>query len=153
MLEQDGTARPPDVDAVLDIALRRVQKGRSSVVSPDRYAGWVAVVCRNAYLNFVRTRQGYRVIHDSDAIYDPRMRAGYGHDARILRQALLEAIERLPRFLQEVARLRFAENCGYPVIATRTGKAIPIVRSYVNKATRRLRVDARLMRVLTEWRG
>lgn len=152
MCSGDVSSRVPDSDAVTDVALARVQAGRASVASPDRYDAWVAVVCKNAYLNFIRARRTQRSIELADAVHDPLPALEACYDAAVLRDVLLVAIERLPEFLREVARLRFAEDWSHAAIARRTGKALPTVRSYANKAATRLRNDTRLVRVLEGWR-
>ncbi len=152
MFERDRAAQLPDVDAVTDIALRRVEAGRASVVSEDRYNAWVAVVCRNAYLNFIRSRRDRRTIPDFDSIRDPRTTSDSTYDARIVREAILAAIERLPPFLRDVAHLRFVEDWSHGAIAERTGKTLPITRAYANKAANRLRSDGRLRRIMRELR-
>ncbi len=150
---RDRGVRPSDLDAVTDVALRRVEVGRATVLSPDCLDAWVSVVCRNAYLNFVRSRRPCRPLTDFDSVEDPRDGLAARYDRGIVRTALLDAIGRLPSFLREVARLRFAESWTHAMIAERTGKRMPIVRSYANKAANRLREDAHLMKVLRDWRG
>jgi DNA-directed RNA polymerase specialized sigma24 family protein len=152
LFERDRAAQPPDIDTVIDIALRRAEAGRASVVSHDRYEAWVSVVCRNAYLNFIRSRRDHRPITDFDVIHDPRPSFDAAYDEYVVRKAILAAIGRLPRFLREVARLRFVDHCSHSAISRRTGRALPITRAYANKAAKRLRNDSLLRGTVGDWR-
>ena len=55
------------------------------------------------------------------------------------------AIDRLPNFLQEVARLYFTQQRKYDEIGQITGKPVPTIRAYVNKAVKRFRQDRVLL--------
>ena len=63
------------------------------------------------------------------------------HDAGMVHEGLRQAIKRLPEYLREVAYLRLIKDTPYQDIEQFTGKPLPIVRSYVNKAVLKLRSD------------
>ena len=65
---------------------------------------------------------------------------------------LICAIDALPAFLRDVARMRLLDNCSYSAIQEATGKPLPTLRTYVNRALERLRGDATLRALLVEMR-
>ncbi len=151
LFDQDSRASSSDVDAVFGHALERVRRSRHTVTYSERYPAWVTVVCRNAYLNYVRSRPRLLAIQESDFI-SSGVDVDHGIDGRLVDRAIRRAVARLPRFLQRVAHLRFVDNRTYRQIATETGKEIPTIRSYVNKSAKRLRGDRELIALLEERR-
>lgn len=134
-------SNPADMDALIEQAYASVQAHEAAVSDTARYASWVSVVCKNAFLNFRRSAQQAVSIDQDDA---PQLQGDSLealHDAGLLHEGLCEAVERLPEFLAEIARYRFVEHLSYQEIGALTGKDLPIVRSYVNKAVQRLRKD------------
>jgi RNA polymerase sigma factor (sigma-70 family) len=59
-------------------------------------------------------------------------------------EAFVEAIERLPEYLQEPARLYFLENREFEEISEAVGKPVATIRTYKHKALKKLRTDERL---------
>lgn len=141
---QYGMDRVSDVDALVEKAFSRVQQGREHIDEKMRYASWVSVVCRNAYLNYVRQRRVMVMLED-ERYEDMTQRPEEALDAEVAYKAVCQAIERLPVFLQEVARLRLLDEMSYGEISDATGKAMSIVRSYVSKAYAKLREDPVLL--------
>lgn len=142
-----------ELEEVVEKAFRRVEEGRLSLRSPERYARWTAVVCRRTYLNFVSRR---RELTSVDRIAEPESdepSADILHDRAGTMHALIAAVARLPSFLQPYARLRFVENLEYDEIAARTGRPVATVRAYAHKAVLRFRADSRLMRHVRERAG
>jgi len=136
-----------DADVLFETTYERVLRGMSTIASADRYAHWVSVVCRNTYLNFLRSRQ--QAVHEPldeqpSAPVDPTADM---HMIQLM-DALSAAIARLPSFLSTVARMRYVDNKSYLEIGHATGKSLPVVRAYVHRATVRLRQDARLLRAI-----
>jgi RNA polymerase sigma factor (sigma-70 family) len=119
----------------------------SSIASADRYAHWVSVVCRNTYLNFLRSRPrtANEPIDDELSSFIDPIRA---LQTTQLRQTLCASIDRLPAFLSVVARLRFVDQKSYQEIGQATGKPVPVIRAYAHRAAIRLRADARLVEAL-----
>lgn len=134
-----------DLEMVIDRAFKKVADNRKSIKDPERYPRWVIVVCRNVFVNHV-TRQPAHI--SVDRIAEPSEEpddVGRLHDEAIRATALDTAIERLPRHLREVARLRLAGELDYEVISDRTGLPVPSVRAYLHKAVVRLRRDRRFL--------
>lgn len=143
---QERSYAVSDLDELVDRAFRKVEQNRLRLQDPGRYAHWVSVVCKNTFLNYLRSRrytQSYSddtdFVADGAAVYD---------DLGLVMEALLDAIERLPSFLQEVAHLRFVEQCSYEEIAERTGKPAASLRTYTSRILSRFRTDARLLAFL-----
>ena len=137
---------PADVERVVEEAYLRVKRNQSTIKETNRYASWVSVVCKNVYLNYLRSSCEYRPLHTAQQnaflVAEPDWLC---HDFRMMLRALQRAIERLPSYLAEVARLRFVRDCSYPEMHEVTGKDLPILRSYVHKARTRLQKDPTLI--------
>ncbi len=133
-----------DADELTTRAYRKVQENRDSVRNPDRYANWVSVVCKNTFLNYTRRDQFSESIQDEDGptltAQEERPIAEIG----FVREAFADAIERLPGYLQEPARLYFLENREFEEISEAVGKPVATVRTYKHKAMKQLRADDRL---------
>lgn len=153
LIDKDRNARVCDADAVLSIALMRVEAGRDSVQDPAAYASWVSVVGRNAYLNYKRSRPTVRSVKEADLSYDAERQMESRMDGTCVRRSVEDAIGRLPAFLRAVATMRLVEDRDYDCISAATGKSKPTVRAYMNKALDRLRTDELLRRLLEEVRG
>lgn len=152
LIDKDRNARAYDADAVLSIALLRVEAGRHSVQDPGSYASWVSVVGRNAYLNYKRSRPTVRRVKEADLSYDAERQMESRMDGARVRRSVEDAIGRLPAFLRVVATMRLVEDRDYDCICACTGKSKPTVRAYVNKAIERLRTDDLLKCLLEEAR-
>lgn len=133
-----------DVDALVEKAYCKVQQKREGIEDKERYASWVSVVCRNTYLNYVRQRRIMVVLED-EGYEDVTQRPEELFEAEVAHKVVCQAIERLPPFLQEVARLRLLHDMSYEEIGDVTGRALSIVRSYVSKAYAKLREDTVLL--------
>lgn len=139
----DAFDRAATPDELITRAYEKVLEKRDGVRDPDRYTNWVSVVCKNTFLNYTRRD---RVADSIDQDHGPTLQA---QDARIpevgfVREAFEEAIERLPDYLKEPARLYFLEDREFEEISDEIGKAVPTVRTYKHKAVKQLREDERL---------
>lgn len=130
-----------DMDTLIEEAYVKVEDHQASVSDTTRYASWVSVVCKNAYLNYRRNYQPVVYIDQDDGLHLQGESLEALHDAGMVHEGLRVAIERLPEFLREIAYLRFIENASYQDIAQFVDKPLPIVRSYVNKAVAKIRTD------------
>lgn len=133
---------PADVDDLIERIFLRIYRSRDQIHNPDRYAHWVSRICRNTYLSYRRPSRTYASTDglertlEADAD-DSAQRV----DQARFRQAVEQAIPRLPPFLRETATRYFLQEQPYEVIAEAIGKPIPSVRAYVSKAAARLRSD------------
>ncbi len=125
-------------------AYEKVREKREGVRDASRYASWVSVVCKNTFLNHTRYDRTAESIHEERGptlrANEPKTTAEYG----FVREAFEEAIERLPDYLQEPARLYFLEDMEFEEISETIGKAVPTVRTYKHKALQKLREDETL---------
>lgn len=149
-----GNIDPPsDLDALVGTAFRRAIENTDTVQNPNRYASWVSVVCRNAFLNYRRKTE---VVQSIEAEQVPPLAAEDDethYDAGFVRQAIRAAIERLPAYLQEVARLHFLRGYTYPEIAAETGYGEGTIRTYRHRIVQKLREDDALAPFLDEYYG
>ncbi len=135
---------PADFDLLVANTFERIVKRRHTIRSHHRYASWVSVVCRNQFVNHVRSsKKNLRLneLQSAGLVSEPEE---LNDDVMVLIQILEQAIQRLPEYLREVALLRILGHLTYDEIMDRTGKKIEVVRSYVNKALQRLRKDEKL---------
>jgi DNA-directed RNA polymerase specialized sigma24 family protein len=145
----EAAFRAAELDHVVEKTYQKVERSRYQLQNDDRYAQWVSVICKNTYVNFVTRRKVVSTLDDADRRQEPEIQSASG-DAGALYLALSRAIERLPVFLQSVARLRFVEDLSYEEISRITGKSVPVSRSYVHKICRRFRRDPELC-AFREW--
>jgi len=137
-----------DLDALIAKVYKKVDQKRHTVKNPSRYASWVSVICKNTLINYVNRTRPEQSIHDeSGPVLTAETSATY-NDVGFVLQALHNAIDRLPAYLQETAKLHFLNACTYREISERIGKDVPTVRSYRHKVVRRFREDDRLLAFL-----
>lgn len=139
----DAFDRAATPDELITRAYEKVREKREGVRNPDRYTNWVSVVCKNTFLNYARRD---RV---ADSINEERGPTLQAQESKIpedgfVREAFEDAIERLPDYLQEPARLYFLEDRDFEEISEEIGKEVPTVRTYKHKAVKQLRKDDRL---------
>lgn len=133
-----------DADQLLTRAYHKVRENRDEVRDPDSYASWVSVVCKNTFLNYTRRSRFSESIDEEEG---PQLTADEDcpfANVGFVREAFVEAIEQLPEYLQEPARLYFLEDRGFEEISEKVGKPVATVRTYKHKAAKRLRTDERL---------
>lgn len=142
-----------ELEHVIDQAYERVERGRSDLREPSRYARWVVVVCRNTYVSFVARRsQPVELDRVAEPSTSPDELDDW-HENAGLASAVRSAVERLPPFLRPYAEQRFLHGTDYEAIASAMGRDPATVRAYAHKALARLRSDRRLIRWLREVGG
>ena len=132
---------PSDFDLIVAKGFERIVDRRHTIRDAKKYAHWVSVVCRNVFINYLRQRKPtvpFDERIDSRIAEEPIIATD---DTTILIQAFEYAIGRLPDYLQDVATLRILEQQSYEEISVMTGKPVDIVRTYMNKAKKRLQND------------
>lgn len=134
----DRAAAP---DELITRTYEKIRDNRDNVREPGQYAHWVSVVCKNTFLNYTRR------LHRADSINGergPTLRAENKDSVDTLgfvRETFEEAIDRLPDYLQQTARLYFLEDQDFEEISETIEKAVPTVRTYKHKAIQKLRED------------
>lgn len=135
---------PADADELTTRAYQKVQKNRDGVRNAARYANWVSVVCKNTLLNYTRRNRFSESIEEEDRITLTTEKKNAVAEIGFVHEAFVEAIERLPPYLQEPARLYFLENREFEEISEALGKPVATIRTYKHKAIKQLRTDDRL---------
>lgn len=146
----DAFQNASDADELATRAFRKAQRNRDEVRDAARYANWVSVVCKNTFLNYTRRDRYSESINDDGG---PNLTADGTHpasNAGFVREALVDAIDRLPNYLQEPARLYFLENREFDEISDEVDKPVATVRTYKHKALKQLRTDERLKEYLDQ---
>jgi RNA polymerase sigma factor (sigma-70 family) len=129
------------LDELITSTYEKIRDNRDSVREPGQFSSWVSVVCKNTFLNHVRCTRTAESINRERG---PTLQAHDGTPTvrlQFAREAITEAIARLPEYLQTPARLYFLEGRGFEEISEVTDKAVSTVRTYKHKALRRLRDD------------
>ena len=156
-LSRDSLARGADLDGLMDVAYTRIRRSRDDV--RKRYGSWVSVVCRNAFLNYVRDRKPFVELDEPEFAVSVPVQPGDPRGSRPAAQvrsmdltitlaAIDGAISRLPEYLRPIARLRILEDRDYDEIAEIVARPMPTVRAYFHKAVSRLRKDPDVRAVL-----
>ena len=140
----DAFDRAAAPDRLITRTFEKVRDKRDSVRNPDQYASWVSVVCKNTFLNHTRRDRRPQSI---DEEHGPTLQADKTSATReigFVRESLEAAIENLPNYLQEPARLYFLEDRDFDEISEAVGKPVPTIRTYKHKALQKLREDETL---------
>jgi len=140
----DAFDRAAAPDRLITRTFEKVRDKRDSVRDPDHYASWVSVVCKNTFLNHTRRDRRPQSI---DEEHGPTLKADKTSATReigFVRESLEAAIENLPDYLQEPARLYFLEDRDFDEISEAVGKPVPTIRTYKHKALQKLREDETL---------
>lgn len=140
-----------DFDMLVTRVYERIVERRYTVRDETRYTNWVSVICRNFFVNYLRTLKKNRSIDDLPNFEDFEANdtaLEFEDDLMVLREVLLSAIARLPDYLQPAVQMRMLEQKSYDEISEVTGKKIEVVRSYFNKAIQKLREDKLLRKLI-----
>jgi RNA polymerase sigma factor (sigma-70 family) len=133
-----------DTDELTTRAYRKVLDNRDGVRNPDRYANWVSVICKNTFLNYTRRDQFSESVEEEEGPTLTAEKRQSVAEVGFVREALDEAINRLPQYLQKPARLYFLEDREFEEISDAVDKPVATVRTYKHKAVKKLRTDERL---------
>ena len=143
-------ANDSDFDMLVAEVYERVVDRRHTLRKKNKYASWVSVICRNVFINYMR-KQKISIPFDESMVSGVIAEPDHSYsDTTVLIQVLEEAIRRLPAYLQDIAMLRILENRSYEEISLKTGKRVQIIRTYMNKAKKRLRNDEALVVFINE---
>lgn len=142
-----------DVEELITTIYEKVQRSRSSIRNPDKYAHWISVVAKNTFINYVKRRRIETTsinepqpppIEDKEAVAEIDASVG------LMRSHFRAAIRRLPPYLRRVAELYYLEDHAFAEIAEEIDKDVPTVRTYKSRALKALREDERLRDVVDE---
>ncbi len=150
-LASSASQKPLTLDWLVANAFDDVQGSLRSIRRPECYTHWVSKICRNTFVNHLRTQRSLVSLDlGGPLLVDEDVSATEARDASVIYRSIRAAIETLPDYLREVARMRLLENRSYGAIREETGKSLKTLRSYVNKALTRLRRNPRLLLLLEE---
>ena len=140
-----------DYEELITETFMKVADNRNRLKLDARYASWVSVICKRTFLNFTRVRGEFIYLDPKKqdllvAEAQPRRR-----DRAVLRLQIAEAVERLPDYLKEAARLRFVRQMEYIEMADLTGRSAAILRAYCHKAVQKLSEDEALRENFEKW--
>jgi RNA polymerase sigma factor (sigma-70 family) len=110
----------------------------------------VSVVCRNAFLNHVRTQAEHASIDAGEAPEPLDEHAAAAHELPFVHAAVEDALAALPDYLEDVARLYFLDGYTYAEIAEQLEKSVPTLRAYKQRIVKQLRDDPGLSTFLDE---
>lgn len=142
-LVRDTQATSNDFDKLSSVVFNKVRTGMETVREPGRFANWVNVVCRNAYVN-ERKKERPRDELNTETLRDETTQPLLEVDRLRILHVIDLAIERLPPSLSGVARMKLLEGREYQHIVDETGLPIASVRTYTAKAIARLREDPQI---------
>lgn len=141
---------PLCLDPLVAGAFADVQQHLEALRQPKRYTGWVATICKHAFVSYLRARRPLASFDDAPEPLVEEPRPTQAHDDAVVHRALCRAIDSLPAFMREITRMRLLENCSYAAISRHTGKPLPTLRAYVNRALGQLRQNTRLQLIYHE---
>jgi len=146
---RDSAYSSTHLDILVGKAFTRARNNLEKVKQPERFASWVSVICKNAFINFLRRFRDHAPLDEARTAAPPHP-DHFEHDRLAAHRAVERAIDRLPPSLQTIARLRFLESRPYDYIVEATGRPAASIRSYVNKAVVRMRQDPELVALFRE---
>ncbi len=139
-----------ELEQLIGDTFLRLRRQLDSVRDRDRFVSWVGTACRNAFLNYLRNLRRRPIPEPDDPPFEgPEAEAQLAReDLTRLLPVLAAAVERLPDFLREAARLALLEGLTYHEISRRLKKPPGTIRVYLSRAFRRLRQDPALQEFL-----
>ena len=143
---RDPELNESDFDMLVARVFERILERRYTVRDEGRYTNWVSVICRNFFVNYLRSRKELVPIDDPELLACVEEPQRDEEDLVILRQILRDAIARLPAYLREIVEMRLLEQTTYEDISEKQGKSVQVIRSYFNKA--KLREDELLRKLI-----
>lgn len=147
---RNAGVNPADFDLLVSEVFERVLERRSSIRDQSRYTNWVSVICRNCFVNYLRKLQKNLSIEELKAPIEKNEIPIFEGDAIIVYDAIQSAIFRLPQYLQQIVIMRLIEHRSYEYISNFQGKKVGVIRSYFNKAMKKLREDPVLRRLVDD---
>jgi len=148
-LAKDTEATPNDFDQLSSVVFTKVRSGMESVREPKRFANWVSVVCRNAYVNERKRERPHEELNE-EMLEDDTAPGLLDMDRVEIVRAVEGAIGRLPASLSGVGRMKLLEGKNYEQIAEATGLPLATVRTYAAKVLARLREDPEIREIVRD---
>ena len=141
---RNAALNPSDFELLVTQIFERIVSQRYTIRDNAKYTNWVSVICRNSFVNHLRRLKRMYSVKDMDLMPAEEELTWRSDDFLVLHQMLRRAIGRLPVYLQKVVRQRLINQKSYEDISEEMSKSVDVVRSYFNKAMRKLRNDGQL---------
>lgn len=141
-----------DFDEIVGATMMKITESRGRLDEGALYANWVSKVCRNNFLNYAR-RAGKSAVYMDVRAQESLVSESESpvRDYVLLRRELAAAIERLPEYLREPARMRYLQQMDYDDMSAVGGHAVPTLRAYCHKAFQKLKEDHVLHAFFEKW--
>ncbi len=97
----------------------------------DKFASWLAAICRNAAINLARDRENLHTAEDLSAIEAKSHRDGSA-------EAVRQAISKLPAPAREVIYLRFYDGMSYEKISAVLGISEQAINGRLRRAKKKI---------------
>ena len=150
-LASSASSMPLALDRLVANAFDDVQGNLQRIHRPGCYTNWVSTICRNTFVSHLRSQRSTVSLEiGGPLLIDEPPPSTQMRDASVIYRSIRAAIEALPSYLREVARMRLLENCSYGFIREETGQSLQTLRAYVSKALIQLRRNPRLQLLLEE---
>jgi RNA polymerase sigma-70 factor (ECF subfamily) len=111
--------------------------------TPEKFAPWLAQICRNVAIDMVRARRRTLDVEDPPAVQEEPER-----DSPV--DAVRRAIDEMPKSMREVLILRYYDDRSYEQIAAVLGLSRSAVNGLLTRAKRKLAKSLRRQGVLED---
>lgn len=141
--------RISDLDGLLaETYARAMSRAPEQIRDPERFPAWVSVMAQNAFRTYLRRSPATNALPDDYDAPDDAPLPLDADDPVADRAHVVDAVNRLPDYLRDVATRRLLNQEDYDAIARDLGKDVQVVRTYTKKALDRLRADPALRTLL-----
>jgi RNA polymerase sigma factor (sigma-70 family) len=143
----DKIGSAADATEAITQAFSRVLENLHTVDHPDRFAGWVSVICKNTFLNLTRSTPPRRSIEGNNLEVVVSAPDDSALDSVLVADVVRRAISRLPNYLQETAHRYLIEGQSFERISDEIEKPVGTVRVYKQRAIKTLCEDPAIQRL------
>ena len=124
-------------------ALARALANLRKLKRRDKFAPWLAQICRNVAVDIARTRAREVRADGVPQRYE-------GDQGTVAVRAMRAAIDNLPLSMREVVILRYYDNCSYEQISSVLGLSKMTINGRLTRAKRKLAKSLRRQGVLED---
>ena len=117
--------------------------GLRKLKEPDKFAPWLAQICRNVAIDMARARRRTATLEGVEPSTEP-------DSNRSVVVVVRAAIDRLPASMREVVILRYYNNCSYEQVSAVLGLSKASINGRLTRAKRRLTKYLRRQGVLED---
>ncbi|GEM_PF-5593011 len=150
---------PQEVEDLISQAYLHVWNSVHQVKEPQKFGGWVLKIASSGLSTYFRKKKRQPV--SAGVSFDAEMASSEGEvapdpsplilvDLLIYREILLRAVRRLPDYLRKVVYMKYFDQLSNKEIAQRIGRTPAVIRSYLQRAHKRLRNDPEVKNLLED---